>query len=80
MNEKLSYPNSNQEPMLGDIVKIEAETLQVEDIINSKEKQKEWGVSENGLMLVGGVYGRIFENLKTGSEVQFIQAKKEKPS
>ena len=76
-NRKLLYFGTNIDPQLGDVVKYfgDDSNMVVEDIIDSSEKRKEWGVEENGIMLKSKKYGLVFEQLGENSDVEFIARK-----
>jgi hypothetical protein len=56
------YHNTEVYPRIGDRVRFlhEAEVLVVEDVIDTEEQQWKWNVEQPGLMLKGGIYGRVF--------------------
>ena len=67
------YPNTKIIPKIHDLIKVENEILKVEDVILGKEKQNYWGVRENGIMLIGGTYGRLFDNLDKTSDIELYE-------
>lgn len=67
------YPNTEITPKPNDLVKIEEEILTVEDVIVGEKKQKYWGVKENEIMIMGGSYGRLFDNLDKSSDVELYK-------
>ena len=68
-----TYPNTRIRPQIGDRVAFcdDPDHLVVEDVIDTPERQANWGLDEFGIMLKGGAYGLIFERLP-GTEVKFI--------
>ena len=69
----LFYPGTTVQPKVGDFIKIENETLEVEEVIIGSKQRELWGVSENGIMIIGGSYGRLFDNLDHTSQVEYIK-------
>lgn len=58
----MRYYGTEIEPRIGDTVRFESETdlLVVEQVIDSDAEMKQWGLDQPGLMLKGGVHGRVF--------------------
>lgn len=58
----MKYHGTEIEPRIGDTVCFESEgdLLTVEEVIDSEEKMKHWGLDQFGLMLTGGMYGLVF--------------------
>ena len=81
---KLKYPDTDVYVEVGDIVKFFSDndsTMFVEDIIDTQEKKKLWGLKKNTkncIMMKGKKYGRITDPLDKNSEVVFIERKRTK--
>lgn len=76
----MTYPNTNITPQIGDVVKFigEDSTMIVEDVIDSEEKFKFWGLQEKCIMMKSKKYGLLTDHLDEYSEVQFISRNKSK--
>ena len=75
MADYLEYPKTDTTPQAGDVVKFigDQDTMVVDEVIATAEDRKEWGLEENGIMMVGARYGRIFDTLGGNSEVVLIK-------
>jgi hypothetical protein len=64
---------------VGDHVRFldDPDTLIVEDVIDTPESRERWGLDESGIMLKGGRYGLVFDQLDVSSEVEFIALNKD---
>lgn len=56
----------------GDVVQLENEVLTVEKIIEGQEMRTLWDLDEDGLLLKGGGYGRVFVNVDD-PELEFVR-------
>jgi hypothetical protein len=77
INKKiLKYPDTNISPTIGDTVEYcEEKDLVIDDIIDSPEKQKEWGLDTNGVMVKGEKYGLVFDELGPYTDIKLIKRK-----
>jgi len=72
----MKYPNTNISPLVGDIVEYgEEQDMVIDDVIDSPEKQKEWGLDTNGIMVRGGIYGLVFDELGPYTDIKLIERK-----
>jgi hypothetical protein len=71
-NRPIYYPKSNIYPQIGDQVRFGTpDILTVEDVIDSLEKRQKWGIDECGVILVGGIYGRVFTRIDA-DDLEFL--------
>jgi hypothetical protein len=79
--QRFSYRNTAVYPRIGDRVRFlhEDDILVVEDVIDTKQKQWKWNVEEPGLMLQGGVYGRVFTK-DISKDLELVKCAKERRS
>ena len=73
----LKYPETEIVPLAGDIVRFwddsDSDTMTVEEVISGEEARKRWGIDEDGIMMIGPKYGRIFDTLGVHYEVELVQ-------
>lgn len=62
MNNKIIKYFDNNEIKVGDNIRFEHGKCigEIEDVINSKEKLKQWGLKEYGAMIKNREFGRVF--------------------
>jgi len=78
----MKYPDTSINCEIGDIVKFNEEddsVMVIVDIINTKEKKREWGLREEHedvIMCEGIKYGLITDFLDENSDIVFISRKK----
>ena len=65
--------------MVGDVVKFwdDSDIMTVEEVIFGEECRNGWGVPEDGIMMTGAHYGRVFDTLGAHSEVELIERPKQ---
>jgi hypothetical protein len=73
----LRYRGTDLAPCLGDHLRFldHAEDLVVDDIIDTPQKLKDWGLEEHGVMLKGEKHGLVFTSVDD-PELEFVSRAK----
>ncbi len=78
MTNHLKYPGTDIAALAGDVVRFwnDQDSMIVDEVITTEESRKRWGLEESGIMMVGPMYGYVFDSLDEHSEVELVERPK----